>query len=211
MDGCNFEKCKWLDLLFFKKYKGEPRNSDANAATPCTFFCLRTEPNRNKWDLQGQFKENELPQRIFAQVQSESTFRTFVNWYTHTPIRYTRNEKTFDLHVNCVIDGSRVRDRKHESCEQLARHNIGITQNPWTPNKKKTVANSIFPILHPSRCVLAFKPTAPQAISSMCAHLRVLLNWLHVFVARSIMVKHSRRRRQNAKVQMLILEPVTRI
>ena len=98
-------------------------------------FCLRTEPNRNKSDLQGQFKENELPQRIFAQVQSEPTFRTFVNWYTHTNSLHPQ-QKTVDLHVNCVIDGSRVRDRKHESCEQLARHNIGITQNPWTPTQK---------------------------------------------------------------------------
>ena len=78
-------------------------------------------------------------------------------------------------------------------------------------HKKKTVANSISPILHPSRCVLAFMPTTRQTTSSMSAHLQVLLNWLHVFVARSVMVQHNRRRRQNVKVQILILEHVTQI
>ena len=51
-----------------------------------------------------------------------------------------------------------MRDRKHESCELLARHHTKTLEFLH----KKTVVNSISFILHPSRCVLASTPTAPR-------------------------------------------------
>ena len=169
MDGANFGKCQWLDLIL--KICGCASKPRCERNNTMHLFCLRAEPKRKKWNMQWEINKNELPQRIFLKSNSEPTFPTFVNWDTHTNALHPQQKHFRSTCQLCNLWKPYARQKTRKL------RNVGKTWH-WNHAKpltsyKKTVANSISPILHPSRCVLAFKPTAPQTNSSRCAHFTI--------------------------------------
>ena len=79
MDRCNFEKCKWLHLLFFKKNEDAPRNSDSNAATPCTFVVDELNQNAINEIYKEVPTKTDFLKKISLKSRAKPTFRTFVN------------------------------------------------------------------------------------------------------------------------------------
>ena len=159
-------------------------------------------------------QKNELPHRIFAQVQSGPTFRTFANWYTHTNSLHPQQKH---FRSTCQLRNwwkpcARQKTLKLRTVGKTSHWNHAKPLSSYTKRKlwrTQFLACCITPD------VSWRSDQQRRKLFRQCVRTYEFCwagyMFLYVFVARSLMVKHNRRRRQNEKVQIPILEPMTQI